>query len=172
MQFAISLLIIVATALVVYAIIKTNPAKPMVLPPRPATPYEPTLPETPDTPAALHWSDDGRFLVEVVNESRYQNTLKELAGDHGDQPARVPYLATLVPDDANPYESAAVAVFLDGRMAGYLSRKASLAFRANLKREEVADRITTCDAQVRGGGVWKNSRLAYVVVLDMETLEA
>lgn len=169
MQLAISLLIIVATALVVYAIIKTNPAKPMVLPPRPATPYEPKLP---DTPAALHWSDDGRFLVEVVNESRYQQTLKALAGDHGDQPAKVPYLATLVPDDANPYESAAVAVFLNGRMAGYLSQKASLAFRANLKREEVADRITTCDAQVRGGGVWKNSRLSYVVVLDMETLEA
>ena len=57
-------------------------------------------------------------------------------------------------------------------MAGYLSPKASLAFRANLKREEVADRITTCDAQVRGGGVWKNGRLSYVVVLDMETLEA
>ena len=169
MQLAISLLIIIATALVVYAIIKTNPAKPMVLPPRPATPYEPTLP---DAPAALHWSDDGRFLVEVVNESRYQDTLKELAGDHGDQPARAPYLATLVPDDANPYESAAVAVFLNGRMAGYLSQKASLAFRANLKRKEAAGRITTCDAQVRGGGVWKNSRLSYVVVLDMETLEA
>lgn len=169
MQFAISLLIIIATALVVYAIIKTNPAKPMVLPPLPATPYEPKLP---DTPAALHWSDDGRFLVEVVNESRYQNTLKELAGDHGDQPAKVSYLATLVPDDANPYESAAVAVFLNGRMTGYLSQKASLAFRANLKREEIPDQITTCDAQVRGGGVWKNGRLSYVVALDMETLEA
>lgn len=169
MQFAISLLIIVATALVVYAIIKTNPAKPMVLPPRPATPYEPKLP---DTPAALHWSDDGRFLVEVVNESRYQNTLKELAGDHGDQPARAAYLATLVPDDANPYESAAVAVFLAGRMAGYLSPKASLAFRSNLKREEIPEQITTCDAQVRGGGAWKNGHLSYVVVLDMETLEA
>ena len=169
MQLAISLLIIVATALVVYAIIKTNPAKPMVLPPLSATPYEPKLP---DTPAALHWSDDGRFLVEVVNESRYQNTLKELAGDHGDHAARVPYLATLVPDDANPYESAAVAVFLNGRMTGYLSQKASLAFRANLKREEVPDQITTCDAQVRGGGAWKNGHLSYVVVLDMETLES
>lgn len=169
MQLALSLLIIVATALVVYAIVKTNPAKPMLLPPRPATPYEPKLP---DTPAALHWSDDGRFLVEVVNESRYQNTLKELAGDHGDQPAKVPYLATLVPDEANPYESAAVAVFVAGRMTGYLSPKASLAFRANLKREEIPDQITTCDAQVRGGGAWKNGRLAYVVVLDMETLEA
>lgn len=169
MQLAISLLIIVATALVVYAIIKTNPAKPMALPPMPATPYEPKLPAG---PAALHWSDQGRFLVEVVNESRYQNTLKQLAGDHGDQPAKVPYLATLVPDDANPYESAAVAVFLAGRMAGYLSPKAALAFRANLRREEIPGGITTCDAQIRGGGVWQNTRLSYVVVLDMETLQA
>jgi hypothetical protein len=169
MQLAISLLIIVATALAVYAIIKTNPNKPMALPPRPASPYEPKLP---DAPAALHWSDDGRFLVEVVNESRYQATLAQLAGDHGEQPAKAAYLATLVPDDANPYESAAVAVFLDGRMTGYLSPKASLAFRANLRREEIPAQVTTCDAQVRGGGVWKKGRLAYVVVLDMETLEA
>ena len=146
MQLAISLLIIVATALVVYAIIKTNPAKPMVLPPRPATPYEPKFP---DAPAALHWSDDGRFLVEVVNESRYQNTLKELAGDHGDQQAKVPYLATLGPDDANPYESAAVAVFLNGRMAGYLSQKASLAFRANLKVFEAGNDTTKALLDIR-----------------------
>ncbi len=37
-----------------------------------------------------------------------------------------------MPDDVNPYESFAVAVFLDGRMTGYLSPKASVAFRAML----------------------------------------
>ncbi len=168
MELAISLLIIAVTGLVVYAIIKTNPAKPMPLPARPATPYEPKLPEG---APALHWSDDGRFLVEVVNESRYQATLKALAGEHGDSNAAVPYLATLVPDDVNPYESAAVAVFLDGRMTGYLSPKASVAFRALLKHKEIEGRTTTCDAQVRGGGVWQSGRLAYVVALDMEQLE-
>ena len=171
MQFAISLLIIAATGLVVYLIIKTNPAKPMLLPARPATPYEPTLPQSAAGTAAQHWSDGGRFLVEVVNESRYQATLKALAGAHGDQPARAPYLATLVPDDLNPYESAAVAVFLDGRMAGYLSTKASLAFRAQLKSRDLAGHVTSCDAEVRGGGVWNGARLSYVVVLDMEVLE-
>ena len=168
MELVISLLIIAVTGLVVYAIIKTNPAKPMPLPARPATPYEPKLPEG---PAALHWSDDGRFLVEVINESRYQPALKALGGEHGDQAAAVPYVATLVPDDANPYEGAAVAVFLGGRMTGYLSPKASMAFREHLKRKEIEGQVTTCDAQVRGGGVWQNSRLAYVVVLDMEPLE-
>ncbi|MBV6323926.1 hypothetical protein [Duganella violaceipulchra] len=168
MELAISLLIIAVTGLVVYAIIKTNPAKPMPLPERPATPYEPKLP---DVAPALHWSDDGRFLVEVVNESRYQATLKALAGDHGDQAAATPYLATLVPDDVNPYESAAVAVFLNGRMTGYLSPKASLTFRALLKHKEIEGQVTSCDAQVRGGGVWQSGHLAYVVVLDIEQLE-
>lgn len=168
MEIALSLLIIAVTAFAVRAIIKTNPAKPMVLPARPATPYEPALPAG---PAALHWSDDGRYLVEVVTESRYQATLKELAGEHGTQAAATPYLATLVPDDVNPYESAAVAVFLAGRMTGYLTPKAAVAFRAHLKRKEVEGQITTCDAQVRGGGAWQNGRLAYVVVLDMEPLE-
>lgn len=168
MELAISLLIIAVTGLLVYAIIKTNPARPMPLPARPATPYEPKLPA--DAPA-LHWSDDGRFLVEVVNESRYQATLKALAGDHGDRAATTPYLATLVPDDVNPYESAAVAVFLNGRMTGYLSPKASLTFRARLKHKGIEGQVTSCDAQVRGGGVWQSGHLAYVVVLDMEQLE-
>jgi hypothetical protein len=168
MQIVLTLLIIAVTGLVIYAIIKTNPAKPMQLPPMPSAPYEP---KPPQGAAARHLSDGGRFLVEVLNESRYQGTLKELAGAHGDQPAATPYLATLVPDDLNPYESAAVAVFLNGRMTGYLSQKASVKFRANLKRDEIEGQVTTCDAQIRGGGLWQDKRLSYVVVLDMETLE-
>ena len=168
MQIVLTLLIIAVTGLVIYAIIKTNPAKPMQLPPMPATPYEPKLPQ--DAPVK-HWSDGGRFLVEVINESRYQPALKALAGAHGDQPAAAPYVATLVPDEVNPYESAAVAVFLGGRMAGYLSPKAAVAFRSVLKRDEIEGRVTTCDALVRGGGLWDGKRLSYIVALDMETLE-
>jgi hypothetical protein len=140
----------------------------MQLPARPASPYEPKLPAA---EAALHWADDGHFLVEVVNESRYQATLKELAGAHGDQPAAAHYLATLAPDDDNPYESAAVAVFLNGRMTGYLAPKAAALFRQRLAQKGIAGQPTSCDAMVRGGGKWNNSRLAYVVVLDIERLE-
>lgn len=168
MQTVLTLLILVVTGLVIYAIIKTNPARPMQLPPMPATPYEP---KPPQGEAAKHWSDGGRFLVEVLNESRYQGTLKELAGAHGDQAAAAPYLATLAPDEVNPYESTAVAVFLDGRMAGYLSQKAAIKFREYLRRDEIEGQSITCDAQVRGGGLWQGKRLSYVVVLDIEVLE-
>lgn len=168
MQVFLSLLIIVVTALVVVWIIKSNPTQKVPLPPLPAGPYTPVLP---DASAVHHWSEGGRFLVEVVNESRYQATLRELAGHHGDAAARAPYVATLFPDDRNAYEDAAVAVFLQGRMVGYLEAKAAPILRARLKRDGYEGQLTTCDAEVRGGQLWQNSRLSYVVVLDLEPLE-
>lgn len=168
MKIILSLLIIAITVLVVYRIIKSNPARKVALPPLPATPYAPVLP---DTPVVHHWSDGGRLLVEVVNESRYQPVLKELAGDHGDAAAHARYTAMLFPDDRNAYEDAAVAVFLGGRMVGYLDAKAAVIFRARLKRDGFEGQLTSCDAEVRGGGLWQTARLSYHVVLDLEPLE-
>lgn len=168
MQLLISLLIIAATAAVVYAIIKTNPNKAKPLPLPTGVPYEPKLP---DSAPALHWSDDGHFMVEVMNESRYQATLRDLAGEHGEQAAATPYVATLMPDDHNAYENEAVAVFIEGRMVGYLSQKASVKFRELLRRKEAAGQLSTTDAQVRGGALWQGKRLQYIVVLDVERLE-
>lgn len=168
MQLLISLLIILATAAVVYAIIKTNPNQPKPLPLPTGVPYEPKLP---DSAPALHWSDGGRFMVEVMTESRYQPTLKALAGDHGDGAAAAPYMATLMPDDRNAYENEAVAVFIDGRMVGYLPQKAAIKFRELLRKKEAAGQLSTTDAQVRGGALWQGKRLQYAVVLDVEPLQ-
>lgn len=168
MTFAISLLIILATAAVAYAIIKTNPNKPQPLPLPTGVPYEPKLP---DTAPALHWEDGGRFMVEVMTESRYQPTLKALAGEHGERAAAAQYVATLMPDDHNAYENEAVAVFIEGRMVGYLSQKASIKFRELLRKKEAKGQLSTTDAQVRGGALWEGKRLQYVVVLDLEPLE-
>lgn len=168
MTFAISLLIILATAAVVYAIIKTNPNQPKPLPLPSGVPYEPKLP---DAAPALHWSDGGRFMVEVMTESRYQPTLKALAGEHGERAAATQYVATLMPDDQNAYENEAVAVFIEGRIVGYLSQKASIKFRELLRKKEAAGQLSTTDAQVRGGALWEGKRLQYVVVLDVEPLE-
>jgi hypothetical protein len=168
MTSIISLLIILATGLVVYAIIKSNPVKPQPLPLPSGVPYEPTLP---DSAPALHWSDGGRFMVELMNESRYQPTLQALAGAHGDSAAAAPYVATLMPDDRNAYENEAVAVFIEGRMVGYLSQKASIKFRELLRKKEAAGQLSTVDAQVRGGALWQGKRLQYIVVLDVEPLE-
>lgn len=168
MQLLISLLIIAATAAVVYAIIKTNPNQPKPLPQPSGVPYEPKLP---DSAPALHWSDGGRYMVEVMTESRYQPALRALAGPHGDNAAAASYVATLLPDDLNAYEKFAVAVFIEGRMVGYLSEKASIKFRELLRKREATGQLTTCDAQVRGGLLWQGKRLQYVAVLDVEPLE-
>ncbi len=168
MTSVISLLIILATAAVVYAIIKSNPVKPQPFPLPSGVPYEPTLP---DSAPALRWSDGGRFMVEVMTESRYQPTLQALAGAHGDTAAAAPYVATLMPDDRNAYENEAVAVFIEGRMVGYLPQKSSIKFRELLRKKEAAGQLSTTDAQVRGGALWQGKRLQYVVVLDVEPLE-
>jgi hypothetical protein len=167
MQFALSILIVAVTALVVVFIARSGPRRAAAdLPP--AAPYQPKPPaETP----ALHWSDEGRHQVEVVIESKFQPVLKELAGDHGERPAMTRYQATLVPDDANPYEYTAVTVFIEGRLVGQLSPKAAVQFRRLLALKEIPGRATTCDAMIRGGHYWQGKQLSYFVLLDIEPLE-
>jgi hypothetical protein len=167
MELLISLLIIAGTAAAAYAIIRTNPAQRAPQREWKAAPY---APQPPATPPALHWQDEGRFMVEVVNESKFQPLLKELAGVHGDAPANARYVATLVPDDANPYEDKAVTVFVEGRFVGQLGTKDAVVFRQRLALKEVEGQPTTCDAIVKGGGLFEGRRMSYVVVLDVEPL--
>ena len=168
MNYLLALVIVVVTVLVVRAIIRSGPARTVDLPKPSGVAYVPQLPEG---APALHWSDGGRYMVEVVNESRYQNTLRELAGAHGDAAADARHTALLLPDDRNAYEDKAVAVFLNGRMAGYLATKDALRFRQRLAQKEIPAALTSCDAIVRGGAVWQGKHLAYVVVLDIEPFE-
>jgi len=167
MEFLISLLIVAGTAAAAYAIIRTNPSQRAPQREWKSAPYQP---QPPAAPPALHWDDNGRFMVEVVNESKFQPLLKELAGVHGDAAANARHVATLVPDDANPYEDKAVTVFVDGRFVGQLAAKEAVVFRQRLAQKEVEGQPTTCDAIVKGGGLFEGRRLSYVVVLDIEPL--
>ena len=124
------------------------------------------IPATPAAPS-VHWSDDGRFLTEVVAESRYQATVRELAGAHGDQSADTRLPAVLAVDPANPYDDKPVAVFVAGRMTGYLSPKDALAFRELQRRAEIDGQPVSCDAAVRGGAMWEGKRLQYAVWVDV-----
>lgn len=160
-------LVIIALALVaLYFLLKGGPPKAMPLPlEKPAGgSYTPL----PSGEPVHHWSDEGRFQMEVLGESRYFETIKELAGEHGEANADARHPAQLMPDDANPYEDKAVAVFLSGEMVGYLAPKDALAFRQRLERKEIAGQLTSCDAVVRGGGMWEGKHLAYTVLLDIQ----
>jgi hypothetical protein len=130
----------------------------------PGAAYEPAQPAAP----AKHWSDGGRMLTEVVAESRYSAAVRELAGQHGDKGADTRLQAVLAVDPRNPYDDKPVAVFVAGRMVGYLSQKDGQAFRDRQRREEIEGQSVSCDAAVRGGALWNGKHLAYAVWLDIE----
>lgn len=125
------------------------------------------VPAQPGAPVE-HWSDSGRMLTEVVAESRYQATVRELAGEHGDANVDTRLQAVLAVDPHNPYDDKPVAVFVAGRMTGYLSPKDAEAFRTLQVRKEIEGQPISCDAAVRGGAIWQGKRLAYAIWLDIE----
>jgi hypothetical protein len=66
---------------------------------------------------------EGDELIRVVGTSHYQDALLELSGRRGDEEVRVVKVAALVPEPANPHDPNAIAVQIDGRLVGYLSRE-------------------------------------------------
>ena len=163
MQLVLNIAIIIVALLALYFLLKGRP-KPA---PWQGHPTGGSYTPVPDGEPVRHWSDGGRFELEVVGESRYRDTVQALAGEHGERKADTRHPALLLPDDANPYEDKAVAVFLSGRMVGYLAPKDALAFRQMLARHEIDGKPTSTDAAVRGGGTWEGKRLAYSVWLDV-----
>ena len=65
---------------------------------------------------------EGDELIRVVGTSHYQETLLELAPRQGDEEIRIAKIAVLVPEPDNPYDPNAIAVHIDGKLVGYLSR--------------------------------------------------
>ena len=126
--------------------------------------YVPAIP--PGAPAH-HWTDGGRYASEVDNDSMYQPAIAKLAGEHGPGNADEKCLALLVCDDANPFQDKAIAVFIDKLLVGYLAHNDALKLHRNLGHLDLAGQLTSCDAVIRGGGLWNGKRLAYAVWLDL-----
>ncbi|MGO4379037.1 hypothetical protein AB4Z19_12240 [Pseudoduganella sp. RAF19] len=166
MALALNLIIIVLALVTLVYLLKGKPQAPAFTPKdKPAAGSYTPLPEG---EPAHHWSDNGRFQLEVLGESRYYETIRELAGEHGDASADVRHPALLLPDDHNPYEDKAVAVFLSGHMVGYLAPKDAIAFRERLARLDLSGKLTSTEGVVRGGGLYEGKRLSYSVNLDIE----
>ena len=163
------LLLLIPAFLTIYFVFKSRtPAKPGAFAATPGVKYALALPAA---APACHWEDGGRYNTEVVVESAFQNVIRELAGEHGECSADATFLAVLVPDDLNPYDDKAVTVFLDGRVVGHMAQEDALNLRRKLGRGGMADQPTTCDARVRGGGLWQGKRLTYSVALDIPSFD-
>jgi hypothetical protein len=65
---------------------------------------------------------EGDELVRVVGTSHYQDALLALTGRQGDEEIRLEKLAIFVPEPGNPHDPNAIAIHIDGRLVGYLSR--------------------------------------------------
>ena len=77
---------------------------------------------------------DGPVDLEVVGESFYQENLWKLAGGrrNPEERVRVPVCAVLVPETDNPHDANAVAVRIDGRKVGHLSREDARQYQPGL----------------------------------------
>ena len=84
---------------------------------------------------------EGDRDLEVVGESFYQDNLWRLAVARPGEPVRVEITAVLVAEDDNPYDSNAIAVWIDGLKVGHLSPGDACAYRPGLLALQRAHRM-------------------------------
>ena len=94
---------------------------------------------------------NGRFTVDVVGESNYQDSLEQVAGGRKRQGVDVRVTARLRLEDDNPHDPQAVAVEIDGRKVGYLSRADARLFRRQAEALLKPGAHILCRGRVRGG---------------------
>lgn len=115
------------------------------------------------------WPSDGSFGFDVVGEGAYQDTLRRLAGEHGESSCREEVTAELVPEDENEFDNLAVAVKVGGELVAYFSRQDARSFRRRLAQKGLTGQTTTCRAMIVGGGVDKSGKAYhYGVRLDIK----
>lgn len=94
---------------------------------------------------------DGRYSVDAVGESNYQDALEKVVGGRRPRGVDKRVTAELVPEDDNPYDSKAVAVLIDGLKVGYLSRGQARIFRAEAGDGLKSAKRILCRGRIRGG---------------------
>jgi hypothetical protein len=88
---------------------------------------------------------EGDELIRVVGTSHYQDALLELAPRKADEEVRAEKIAALVPEPDNPHDPGAIAVRIDDRLVGYLSRDENRRWQA-----VVAGDVVAAEAMIAG----------------------
>lgn len=115
-----------------------------------------------------HLHGDGSYSFQIVGEKSYQSALQAICGPPTRGGYEIEATATLILEDDNPYDDQAVAVMIDGRLVGHLSRAFAREYRARLAETGHPYALCTCPALIRGG--WdrgRNDRGPFGVVLDL-----
>ena len=127
-------------------------------------------PVTPPS-SAHHWPGSGDFEVAAVGESFNRKAIQRLVGDHGDEHVEKTFVATLVPDDDNPHDNRAVAIYINRVKVGHMSRDDARSFRRRLGAKKLTGQFTSCDALVQYGGLVDGKRFDYSVSLDIKPFD-
>ena len=90
---------------------------------------------------------EGDDLVRVVGTSHYRDALLALTGREGDEEVRMDKIAVFRPEPDNPHDPDAIAVEIDGRLVGYLSREENKRWN-----DVVAGRMVGSEAMIAGRG--------------------
>lgn len=93
----------------------------------------------------------GDFAVDVVGESNYQGAIEGVAGGRTEDSSEKIVTAILSLEDSNPYDNKAVAVFLGGKLCGYLDRETARSYRKQLKASGHPKLTAACKAMIVGG---------------------
>jgi hypothetical protein len=114
-----------------------------------------------------HWPSTGLFPVGVVGTSYHRRDISELALNADGKPALVYCTATLTPERDNMHDRNAIAVFVEGKQVGYLSKEYAVAHRRHLAEFGLDGQTTTCDAVISNGLVVGGKAYSYSVELDL-----
>lgn len=96
---------------------------------------------------------NGRFQIDVVGESNYQDALNQIVGPKDETSVELVVEAVLVPEPENPYDANAVAVFIHSFQVGYLSRRNAKIWNVELEAMGVDGCALRVSAMITGG--WK-----------------
>lgn len=98
---------------------------------------------------APYVTSDGKYAVQVVGESHYQEALKSVCGGKTKDGHHHPCHAALVREPRNEHDSNAIAVQIEGRKVGHLSRDDAAKYAAVMDKARTP--VVATDAIVRGG---------------------
>lgn len=74
------------------------------------------------TAPRLRGKGNGFYDWNVVGEASFQQNLKDIVAEGHPKGVRIPTTAELRLEPSNPHDAKAVAVFIDGKQVGYISK--------------------------------------------------
>jgi len=96
---------------------------------------------------------ESTYNQEIVGESFYQNKLKRIAGGYKEHGHELIVDAILINDNFNKYDKNAVAVTINKRIVGHLSKSEAQHYRSYMNSIGHSKKNAKCKAIIVGG--WK-----------------